>query len=72
MEELQIKEFFQYYYKEKKINIILFIATIIIVMFYSFFMKEPLYKTTMNILINKENISIVEYMKNDRTIIRRI
>lgn len=65
MEELQIKEFFQYYYKEKKINIILFIATIIIVMFYSFFMKEPLYKTTMNILINKENISIVEYMKND-------
>ncbi len=68
MEEIDVKEFVKNYYKERKINIIIIFASLIIGIIYSFFIKEPLYRISSEIVINKDNISIEAFLRKSEII----
>lgn len=62
MEELEIKQIIKYAYEKKSILISLLLICILVGMFYTFLVKKPIYQVTAQILIDKTDASIEDFV----------
>lgn len=61
-EGLDLKEIIKYIYKRKNILIYILLICIILAMFYTFLIKKPTYEVNAQILINKADASIADFI----------
>lgn len=62
MEELDVKQILKCIYQRKNIFAYILLATILIGMLYTFIIKRPTYEVTTQILIDKEDASIEDFI----------
>ncbi len=62
MEELDLKQMIKYIYKKKNIFISILLISILLGMIYTFLIKKPIYEVTAQILIDKADASIEEFV----------
>lgn len=62
MEELDIKQIIKYICQRKNVLIYILLISILIGLFYTFIIKRPIYQTTAQILIDKTDSSIEEFI----------
>lgn len=62
MEELDIKQILKYVYKRKNIFVYILLTAVLIGMLYTFIIKKPTYEVTTQILIDKADASIENFI----------
>lgn len=62
MEELEIKQIIKYAYAKKSILISILLICILVSMFYTFLVKKPIYRSTTQILIDRADASIENFL----------
>lgn len=62
MEELDLKQILKYMYQRKNIFIYILLTAVLIGMFYTFVIKKPTYEVTTQILIDKADASIEDFI----------
>lgn len=62
MEELDIKQILKYVYKRKNIFVYILLTAVLIGMLYTFIIKRPIYEVTTQILIDKADASIENFI----------